>query len=62
MRKLVIADADVVRLAIQQEIARSDESRCDHRLHGLLLVTGGHSCQQRSPTCLGKIAERCSAG
>lgn len=27
MRKLVIANADVMRLAIQQEIARSDESR-----------------------------------
>jgi hypothetical protein len=26
MRKLVIADADVMRMAIQQEIARSDES------------------------------------
>ena len=46
MRTLEIADADVMRLAIQQEIARSDESRYDHRLHGLLLVTGGHSCQQ----------------
>ena len=46
MRKLEIADADIMRLAIQQEIARSDESRYDHRLHGLLLVTGGHSCQQ----------------
>ena len=61
MRKLVIADADVMRLAIQQEIARSDESRYDHRLHGLLLVTGGHSAS-RSPTCLGKIDGRCSAG
>lgn len=46
MRKLAIADADVMRLAIQQEIARSDESRYDHRLHGLLLVAGGHSCPQ----------------
>ena len=46
MRKLEIADADVMRMAIQQEIARSDESRYDHRLHGLLLDTGGHSCQQ----------------
>jgi transposase len=46
MRKLVLANADVMRLAIQQAIARSDESRYDHRLHGLLLVTGGHSCQQ----------------
>ena len=46
VRKLEIADADVMRIAIQQEIQRSDESRYDHRLHGLLLVTGGHSCRQ----------------
>ena len=46
MRKLEIANPDVMRIAIQQEIARSDESRYDHRLHGLLLVTGGQSCQQ----------------
>jgi transposase len=46
MRKLEIADSEVMRIAIQQEIARSDESRYDHRLHGLLLVTGGQSCQQ----------------
>ena len=45
MRKLELADADVMRRAIPQEMARSDESRYDHRLHGLLLVTGGHSCQ-----------------
>jgi len=46
MRRLEIADPEVMRIAIQQEIARSDESRYDHRLHGLLLVTGGQSCQQ----------------
>ena len=46
MRKLVIGDVDVMRMAIQQEITHSDESRYDHRLHGLPLVTGGHSCQQ----------------
>lgn len=46
MRKLEIADAEVMRIAIQQEIARSDESRYDHRLHGLLLFTSGQSCQQ----------------
>jgi transposase len=46
MRKLEIADADVMRIAIQQEIARSDESRYDHRLHGLLLLTSGQTCQQ----------------
>lgn len=44
MRKLQIKDADVMRIAIQQEIARSDESRYDHRLHGVLLVTAGESC------------------
>jgi transposase len=46
MRKLEIADAQVMKIALQQEIARSDESRYDHRLHGLLLVTSGQSCQQ----------------
>ena len=46
MRKLQIADPEIMRIAIQQEISRSDESRYDHRLHGLLLLTGGHSCQQ----------------
>jgi hypothetical protein len=28
-----------MRLAIQQEIARSGESRYDHRLHGILLIS-----------------------
>ncbi len=35
-----------MRIAIQQAIQRSDESRYDHRLHGLLLVAGGQSCRQ----------------
>ena len=46
MRKLQIGDAEVMRIAIQQEIARSEESRYDHRLHGLLLVTAGQSCRE----------------
>ena len=46
MKKLQIADPEIMRIAIQQEIARSDESRYDHRLHGLLLLTSGQSCQQ----------------
>ncbi len=45
MRKLEIADAEVMRIAIRQEIQRSDESKYDHRLHGLLLVAGGESCR-----------------
>ncbi len=46
MRRLQIEDAEVMRLAIQQEINRNDESRYDHRLHGLLLVAAGQSCRQ----------------
>ncbi len=44
MHKLTLSDADVMRVALQQEIARSDESRYDHRLHGVLLVCQGLSC------------------
>lgn len=44
MRRLKIQDADVMRIALQQEIERSDESRYDHRLHGVLLVATGQSC------------------
>jgi len=46
MRKLQVQDAEVMRIAIQQEIGRNEESRYDHRLHGLLLVTAGQSCRQ----------------
>jgi transposase len=46
MRKLQVEDAEVMRLAIQQEIGRNEESRYDHRLHGLLLVTTGQSCRE----------------
>lgn len=46
MRRLEIAQAETLRIAIQQEIGRSQESRYDHRLHGLLLVANGQSCQQ----------------
>lgn len=46
MRKLQIEDAEAMRVAIQQEIGRSEESRYDHRLHGLLLVTAGESCRE----------------
>lgn len=63
MRKLEFAEPDVMRIAIQQEIARSDESRYDHRLHGLLLITGGHGCQQVADLFGedGSSASRCTA-
>ncbi len=46
MRKLQIEHADVVRIVIQQEVGRNEQSRYDHRLHGLLLLAAGHSCRQ----------------
>ena len=44
MRRLQIEDADIMRLAVQDEIVRSEESRYDHRLHGILLVCSGLDC------------------
>lgn len=44
MRRLQIKEADIMRIAIQQEIDRSEESRYDHRLHGVLMVSAGYSC------------------
>lgn len=46
MRKLQIDESGVIRIAIQHEIGRSEESRYDHRLHGLLLLAAGHSCRE----------------
>jgi transposase len=44
MKRLQIKNENVIRIAILQEIRRSEESRYDHRLHGLLLVSGGMTC------------------
>jgi len=46
MRRLEIRDADLMRIAVQEEIHRSEESRYDHRLHGVLLCCSGLSCYQ----------------
>lgn len=46
MRPLTIPDAVMAIQAIQVEIRRSQESRYDHRLHGILLVAQGMSCRQ----------------
>jgi transposase len=46
MRKLEIEDAEIMKIALQREIVRSDESRYDHRLHGVLLVSQGFSCYE----------------
>jgi transposase len=46
MRQLQIADAENSQWTIQQEILRSEDSRYDHRLHGVLMVGRGMSCAQ----------------
>ena len=46
MRKIKIQDAEIMQIAIQQEISRSDESRYDHRLHGVLLICAGFSASK----------------
>jgi len=44
MKQLVVSDADKMIMALQDEIRRSEVSRYDHRLHGLLLVAQALSC------------------
>jgi transposase len=44
MRALRIAEAATVALGLEDEIRRSQESRYDHRLHGVLLVAQGMTC------------------
>lgn len=46
MRKLEIKDANIMRIAVHQEILGSEESRYTHRLHGILLVCSGLSCKE----------------
>ena len=46
MKPLSIADAPTIVLDLQDEIRRSEESRYDHRLHGVLLVAQGMSCPE----------------
>jgi len=46
MKPLTISDSDTMILALQDEIRRSDASRYDHRLHGVLLVAHGLSCRE----------------
>jgi transposase-like protein len=46
MRPLKIADSATMILGLQDEIRRSEESRYDHRLHGVLLVAQGMTCPE----------------
>ncbi|MCK9593220.1 MAG: winged helix-turn-helix domain-containing protein [Methanoregula sp.] len=44
IQKLGVKNSEHIVLKIQQEIGRSDDSRYDHRLHGVLLVAKGRDC------------------
>ncbi len=46
MKARQITDAETMILALQDEIRRTEDSRYDHRLHGVLLVAQGMSCRQ----------------
>src|SRR5258708_12228823 len=46
MKPLKVSDAETMLLVLEDEIRRSNESRYDHRLHGVLLVAHGISCRE----------------
>lgn len=46
MRKLEIPNADIMKVAVQQEIARSEEARYDNKLHGILLACSEMTCEE----------------
>src|SRR5438132_693274 len=46
MKPLTIAESETIILGLQDEIRRSEESRYDHRLHGVLLVAQGMTCPE----------------
>lgn len=46
MKALRIRDAQTIVLGLQDEIRRSEESRYNHRLHGVLLVAQGMTCPE----------------
>lgn len=46
MKKLEIQDVDIMRIAVQQEILRTEEARYDNKLHGILLACNGMTCEE----------------
>ncbi len=62
MRALTIIDSEEMILVLQDEIRRSEQSRYDHRLHGVLLVAQGLSAHQVGPVILATVRARCSIG
>ncbi len=48
MKRLEVAEASQIILALHDEIRRSEDARYDHRLHSVLLVAQGMSCSEVS--------------
>jgi len=48
MKRLEVADASQIILALHDEIRRNDDARYDHRLHAVLLVAQGMPCSEVS--------------
>lgn len=46
MKKLTVEDADVMVMALQDEIRRTEHARYDHRLHAVLMVAQGLSARR----------------
>jgi len=46
MQRLKVQNAELAVTKIQEEIGRTDDSRYDHRLHGVLLVAKGRDCYE----------------
>jgi len=44
MQRLKVINAPTMVILLQNEIQRHEESKYDHRLHGVLLVAKGYSC------------------
>jgi transposase len=46
MQRLKVQNAELAVTKIQEEIGRTNDSRYDHRLHGVLLVAKGRDCYE----------------
>lgn len=46
MRRMTIANPEEAKEVIQAEIRKTDDSRLQHRLHGMLLICAGKTCAE----------------
>ena len=68
MRRLEVRSAENSQIVIEQEILRSNDSRYDHRLHGVLMVSRGMGCAEvarwlgQNTTTIERWVKRFNAG